>query len=54
MLWFNQFFGPIDGECFELAPQRIADLPLGYSLNGSTSTERNGHASKGVVARAGR
>ena len=54
MLWFSQFFGAIDENCFELAPQRIANLPIGYSPNGSSVSQRNHQSSKGLVARAGR
>lgn len=54
MLWFSQFFGLICENCFELAPQRVAELPLGYSLNGSTGSQTAHHSSKSLVARAGR
>lgn len=52
MLWFHQFFEPIDESCFELAPQRVSALPLGYPLNGGSEPAAPRHTAKGLVRAA--
>ena len=54
MIWFNQFFAAIAGNCFALAPQASASFPAGYPVNGSpTSTQGSRTEPKKAVARAG-
>ena len=54
MIWFNQFFAATAGNCFALAPQPSASLPMGYPVNGSASANAARSQTKKAVARAGR
>jgi anti-anti-sigma regulatory factor len=54
MLWFNQFFEAVDGDCFELAPQPAAELPIEYHPRSSGTVKSARNVPKKAVARAGR
>ncbi len=55
MLWFSRFFTAVETNCFELALQPTANLPMGYPHNGSSAPGQQSRSeSKKAVARAGR
>ena len=54
MLWFNHFFEAVETDCFELAPQPVADRPADYSVSRSGSAKGARGEPKKIVARAGR
>jgi anti-anti-sigma regulatory factor len=54
MIWFNQFFEAVDADCFELAPQPVADFSIEYQPHNGRSEKRSRGEPKKAVARAGR